>query len=184
MHANDLVLTSALVYITGGAQSPYMFLYALSVVSAGALSYRRGAVVVTVASLASAIVVSLVAWSHAIDLPLSAQVRPWEQTGAELVRTLGINVAALIGVGALSYIFGDQLQRGAETLATTRRAAADLLTLHQDILRSLSSGLVTTMPRRQDPDRQPRRRRDPAPPAGLARGSADRGRLARPGAAR
>src|SRR5262249_25014741 len=55
-----------------------------------------------------------------------------------------INVAALIGVGALSFLFGDQLKRSAETLATTRRAAADLLTLHQDIVRSLSSGLITT----------------------------------------
>ena len=62
------------------------------------------------------------------------------------MRTLGINTAALIGVGALSYIFGDQLERGAETLATTRRAAAELLTLHQDIVRSLSSGLITTAP--------------------------------------
>ena len=52
MLANDLVLTSALVYITGGAQSPYTFLYALTIVAAGALSYRRGAVVVTIASLA------------------------------------------------------------------------------------------------------------------------------------
>jgi two-component system sensor histidine kinase PilS (NtrC family) len=50
----------------------------------------------------------------------------------------------LIGVGALSFIFGDQLQKSADTLATTRRAAADLLTLHQDIVRSLSSGLITT----------------------------------------
>ncbi len=146
MHANDLLLTSALVYITGGAESPYMFLYALSIVSAGALSFRRGAVAVTIASIGAAVLVSLLAWSHAIDLPLSAQVRPWEQSGVDLGRTLGINVAALIGVGALSFIFGDQLQRGAETLATTRRAAADLLTLHQDIVRSLSSGLITTTP--------------------------------------
>ena len=144
MLATDLVVTSALVYITGGAQSPYSFLYALTVVSAGALSYRRGAVAVTCASLIAMLAVSLLAWSRIIDLPLSAQVRPWEQTTMELVRTLGINVAALIGVGALSFIFGDQLQRSADTLATTRRAAADLLTLHQDIVRSLSSGLITT----------------------------------------
>jgi len=146
MLANDLVLTSVLVYITGGALSPYMFLYALSIVSAGALSYRRGAVTVAVASLALAIAVSLFAWAHVIDLPLTGSVQPWEQSGVELVRTLGINLAALIGVGALAFIFGDQLQRGAETLATTRRAAAELLTLHQDIVRSLSSGLITTQP--------------------------------------
>ena len=146
MLANDLVLTSVLVYITGGALSPYMFLYALSIVSAGALSYRRGAVTVAVASLALAIAVSLFAWAHVIDLPLTGSAQPWEQSGVELVRTLGINLAALIGVGALAFIFGDQLQRGAETLATTRRAAAELLTLHQDIVRSLSSGLITTQP--------------------------------------
>jgi two-component system sensor histidine kinase PilS (NtrC family) len=89
--------------------------------------------------------VSLFAWLHALP-GVSLQVKPWEQSGVELVRTLGINSAALIGVGALAYIFGDQLERGAETLATTRRAAAELLTLHQDIVRSLSSGLITTAP--------------------------------------
>ena len=143
MLANDLVLTSLLVYSTGGAQSPYIFLYALSIVAAGALSYKKGAVIVTIASLASMIAVALLAWKQIVHLPISSEARPWEQGRLELGRTLGINIAALIGVGALSYIFADQLERGAETLATTRRAAAQLLTLHQDIVRSLSSGLIT-----------------------------------------
>jgi two-component system sensor histidine kinase PilS (NtrC family) len=146
MQAADVAVTSLLIYVTGGAQSPYTFLYALSIVSAGALAYRRGAVVVTVASIAAMVVVALLAWKHAIDLPMSSRVRPWEQSGADLARTLGIQLAALIGVGALAFIFGDQLQRGAETLATTRKAAADLLTLHQDIVRSLQSGLITITP--------------------------------------
>jgi two-component system, NtrC family, sensor histidine kinase PilS len=146
MHAADLAVTSLLVYATGGAESPYIFLYALSIVGAGALSYRGGAVVVTLASITLLVVVSLLAWSQAIALPALSQVRPWEQSGVDLVRTLGINLAALIGVGALSFIFGDQLQRGVETLATTRKAAADLLTLHEDIVRSLASGLITIAP--------------------------------------
>jgi two-component system sensor histidine kinase PilS (NtrC family) len=146
MHAADLAVTSLLVYTTGGAESPYAFLYALSVVGAGALAYRRGAVVVTLASITSLIVVSLLAWTRAIPLPELSQLHPWEQSATDLVRTLGINLAALIGVGALSFIFGDQLQRGVETLATTRKAAADLLTLHEDIVRSLSSGLITIAP--------------------------------------
>ena len=146
MLATDLLVTSLLVYVTGGAQSPYAFLFALSIVSAGALLYRRGAAVVTAASAAAYIAIALLAWLRAIDLPLSAQVHPWEQSGLELGRTIAVNLAALIGVGALALIFGDQLQRGSEALATTRRAAADLLTLHQDIVRSLSSGLITTTP--------------------------------------
>jgi len=146
MQAADLAVTSLLIYVTGGAQSPYTFLYALSIVSAGALAYRRGAVVVTIASIGAMIVVALLAWMHALELPMSSRLHPWEQPGADLARTLGAQLAALVGVGALAYIFGDQLQRGAETLATTRKAAADLLTLHQDIVRSLQSGLITITP--------------------------------------
>jgi two-component system, NtrC family, sensor histidine kinase PilS len=146
MQVADLAVTSLLVYATGGAESPYIFLFALSIVGAGALSYRGGAVAVTLASISLLIGVSLLAWTQAIALPALSQVRPWEQSGVDLVRTLGINLAALIGVGALSFIFGDQLQRGAETLATTRKAAADLRTLHEDIVRSLASGLITIAP--------------------------------------
>ncbi len=146
MLVTDLLVTSLLVYVTGGAQSPYTFLFALSIVAAGAIAFRRGAIMVTLGSLALAILTSVLAWAHAIDLPMSSSVLPWEQPGIELVRSLGVNAAALIGVGTLALIFGDQLQRGAETLATTRRAAAELLTLHQDIVRSLSSGLITTAP--------------------------------------
>ncbi len=146
MQAADLAVTSLLIYATGGAESPYIFLYALSIVGAGALSYRGGAVVITLASISLLVGVSLLAWTQAFALPALSQVRPWEQSGVDLVRTLGINLAALIGVGALSFLFGDQLQRGVETLATTRKAAADLLTLHEDIVRSLASGLITIAP--------------------------------------
>ena len=146
MQASDLAVTSLLVYLTGGATSPYTFLYALSIVSAGALSYRRGAVIVTIASLLAVTLTALAAWVHLLHLPMPGQAQPWTQSGAALIRTLGINYAAQIGVGALAFIFGDQLQRGAETLATTRKAAADLFTLHQDIVRSLASGLITIAP--------------------------------------
>ncbi len=146
MHVGDLLITSLLVYVTGGVTSPYVFLYALSIVGASTLSYRRGAVVLTMASMAAVTVTSLLAWGQALELPMSTQSQPWLQSGGAIVRSLGINYAALIGVGALSYIFGDQLERGAETLATTRKAVADLYTLHQDIVRSLPSGLITTAP--------------------------------------
>ncbi|MBC7974265.1 MAG: hypothetical protein H7138_04715 [Myxococcales bacterium] len=146
MQAADLVVTSLLIWATGGAESPYIFLYALSIVGAGALSYRSGAVAVTLASISSMVAVALLARTQAFALPALSQIHPWEQSVVDLVRTLGINLAALIGVGALSFIFGDQLQRGVETLATTRKAAAELLTLHEDIVRSLSSGLITIAP--------------------------------------
>lgn len=146
MQAADIAVTSLLVYVTGGAQSPYAFLYALSIVAGGALYYRRGAVAVTIASVAALVIVALLAWQRVIDLPMVGQIRPWEQLGTGFARSLGVQLAAVIGVGALAFIFGDQLEKGAESLATTRKAAADLFTLHQDIVRSLASGLITIAP--------------------------------------
>lgn len=140
----DLVLNTLLVYVTGGAPSPYTFLFALTVVSAGALLFRRGALVVTVVSLGLLVLIAFVAWAQLLTVPMAAQLRPWEQTTTEFVRTLGINIGALVGVGALSILFGDQLQRSAQSLASERRAVADLYTLHRDIVRSLTSGLITT----------------------------------------
>lgn len=142
--AMDVVMTSLLVYVTGGAESPYTFLYALSIVSAGVLLHRRGAAVIAAASFVALLAVSLIGWTHLLDLPLWTRNRPWEQTTPDFLRALGINLAATIGVGGLAVLFGDQLQRTAQTLASERAAAADLVTLHRDIVRSLSSGLITT----------------------------------------
>ncbi|HVK75371.1 MAG TPA: ATP-binding protein [Kofleriaceae bacterium] len=141
--AGDLAITSALVYVTGGARSAYTFFFALSVVGAGSVRYRRGAVIVSVASIALVIAVALAAWARALPLPTVPQIAPWDQPVAALARDLGLNVGALVGVGVLSYIFGGELQRTSASLASQRQVAADLYALNRDIVRSLSSGLLT-----------------------------------------
>ena len=50
--AGDLVITTVLVHVTGGAQSGYTFLYPLSIVGAATVRYRRGALAATAAALA------------------------------------------------------------------------------------------------------------------------------------
>ena len=87
--------------------------------------------------------VALLGWTHAIPLPIIPMVHPSDQAAADFLRTLGQNEAAIIAVGVLSYVLGDQLQRTTQSLATERETVADLVTLHQDIIRSLSSGLIT-----------------------------------------
>ncbi|MEZ4366387.1 MAG: PAS domain-containing protein [Kofleriaceae bacterium] len=141
--AGDLAVTALLVYVTGAAQSAYTFFFALSIVAAGALQYRRGVVAIGLASLALMTAVALAGWWQAAPLPMVPWVHPWEQPGLEFGRVLGQNAAAIIAVGVLAYVLGDQLQRTTQSLASERRVVADLVSLHQDIVRSLSSGLVT-----------------------------------------
>ncbi|HUQ02511.1 MAG TPA: ATP-binding protein [Kofleriaceae bacterium] len=139
----DLAITTALVYVTGGAQSAYTFFYALSVVGAGAVRFRRGALVIGSLSVALMLVVGLAAWSWLLPLPTLPRVEPWTASAADLARQLSLNLGALIGVTVLSYIFGRELQETSASLASQRQVAADLFALNRDIVRSLSSGLVT-----------------------------------------
>ena len=141
--ALDIPITSAMVYLTGGAKSPYVLLYALSIVAAGALLYRRGAVVATVAAIGAFCLVGLLSWHNVFELPLAGQLLPAELSTGDFLRALSGNFAALLGVGAFGYIFGDQLERAAMSLETERRTVGQLYSLHQDIVQSLSSGLVT-----------------------------------------
>jgi two-component system sensor histidine kinase PilS (NtrC family) len=139
----DLVLTAILVYATGAALSAYTFFFPLSVVAAGALTYRRGVVVIGVASLVLMAGTALLAWRDALPLPMVPQVQPWAQSATELGGKIALNAAAIVAVGILAFVFGDQLQRTTQSLATERQTVADLVTLHQDIVRSLTSGLIT-----------------------------------------
>ena len=141
--AGDLAVTTALVYVTGGAQSAYTFFFALSVVGAGAVKLRRGALVIAALSVALIVAVSVAAWTQALPLPMLPQVSPWQQSARDLAAALGLNLAALIGVGVLSSIFGGELQRTQTSLAQQSQVAADLVALNRDIVRSLSSGLIT-----------------------------------------
>lgn len=141
--ALDIPITSAMVYLTGGAKSPYVLLYALSIVAAGALLYRRGAVIATLAAIGAFSVVGLLSWHNVFELPLAGQTLPAELSTGDFFRAFSGNFAALLGVGAFGYIFGDQLERAALSLETERRTVGQLYSLHQDIVQSLSSGLVT-----------------------------------------
>ena len=56
---------------------------------------------------------------------------------------MALNIAAFVGVGVLAYNLGGQIQQTSASLQSQRTKTADLQVLHQDIVRSLSSGLLT-----------------------------------------
>jgi two-component system, NtrC family, sensor histidine kinase PilS len=139
----DLILATLLVHITGGAQSAYTFFYPLAIIGAATLRLRVGSAVVAAAAVALFVAVSLAGWLELLPRPAGDPMFPSPQTGLELARSLGLNVAAFAAVALLAYNLGHQLQRTSAVLESERSVTADLRTLHADIVRSLSSGLLT-----------------------------------------
>ncbi len=144
--AGDLVIATVLMHMTGGAQSAYTFFFPLTVIGAAVVASRRATAWVAISAAALFLLTGLLGWTGVLP-PLGGQYfRPYDLSPIELSRSLGLNMAALIGVSVLALSLSGQLQVASATLAVERSAAADLLVLHSDVVRCLSSGLVTVDP--------------------------------------
>jgi two-component system sensor histidine kinase PilS (NtrC family) len=141
--AIDLATTTLLVHLTGGAQSAYTFFYPVTIVGAATIGFRRGAVVVVAASVVLFGIVSLSGWVELLPTPDGQRLRPSDLSRFELARALGLNAAAFVAVGFLAVNLSNQLLLTSASLESEREAAADLFALHEDIVRCLSSGLIT-----------------------------------------
>jgi two-component system, NtrC family, sensor histidine kinase PilS len=140
----DLVLVTLLVHATGGAQSGYTFLYLIDVVAVSALPKGFGAASVSLASALLFVSISLLGYLKILP-PITGQtVFPWDLTREELVFRIVIFLAGLISVGSLGVSLARQRRKAGERLAIHQQLVGDLASLHQDTIRCLSSGLVTT----------------------------------------
>jgi two-component system sensor histidine kinase PilS (NtrC family) len=140
----DLVLVTLLVHATGGAQSGYTFLYLIDVVAVSALPKGFGAASVSLASALLFVSMSLLGYLKILP-PITGQtVFPWDLTREELVFRIVIFLAGLVSVGSLGVSLARQRRKAGERLAMHQQLVGDLASLHQDTIRCLSSGLVTT----------------------------------------
>ncbi len=141
--ALDLVMTTILVHITGGAQSGYVFFFPLSIIAGAILHFRAGAVMLSAAAISLFTLVSVFGWLELLPVPAGQRVLPSDLSEVEFGRALALNLAACAAVGMLAYNLGAQVQLTSASLESQRVAVADLRTLNEDIVRSLSSGLIT-----------------------------------------
>jgi two-component system, NtrC family, sensor histidine kinase PilS len=140
----DLILVTLLVHATGGAQSGYCFLYLVDVVAVSALPKGFGAASVSVASALLYVSIVLLGYLKVLP-PITGQtVFPWDLTREELSFRIVVFLAGLISVGSLGVSLARQRRKAGERLAMHQQLVGDLASLHQNTIRCLSSGLMTT----------------------------------------
>lgn len=142
----DLLLTTGLVHATGGAQSGFCFLYLVDVVAVTLLARRRGAWLVAITGIGLMCGVSVLGYARVLPLVPGQLVAPWDLPRAVLLTKLGLNSAALIAVGVLSSRLAASSRHADEQVSRHEAMAGDLARLHENTIRSLTSGLVTLDP--------------------------------------
>lgn len=142
--ASDLLVTTGLVYVTGGPSSGFTFLYGVAVLMA-AMVVGPGPARITggiAIGLYTTLVVSLaLQW---IAVPPDQVREAYLPSTAELVNTALLNVLGLLLVTLLASNLSGRLLTAGGRLRLAEASAATLARLNDDIVRSLTSGLLTT----------------------------------------
>jgi len=138
----DTVLITAIIYTTGGIESMFSLLYLLNIISAGIILYRRGGVMV--ASF------STILYGALLDLSYYGLIDPMGsdfsygfgyQSGDIFYRIL-VNGAAFYLMGFLSSFLSEQTRKSETELKARQKDIANLEILNENIIQSISSGLV------------------------------------------
>jgi two-component system sensor histidine kinase PilS (NtrC family) len=135
----DLVMVSLVVHETGGWDSSLNFLYPLVIIVAGILLPRVWAHLV--AALA------FILYGTVLELNYYGVVPSYCTTHPELKALRGIILVNLFAFLAVAYLAGQlvaKLRQARVQLKDASGALEDLQILHENIIQSISSGLITT----------------------------------------
>src|SRR5208282_3146631 len=135
----DLVMVSLVVHETGGWDSSLNFLYPLVIIVAGILLPRVWAQLV--AALA------FILYGTVLELNYYGLVHSYCTTHPELKvlqAIIFVNLFAFLAVAYLAGLLVAKLRQARVELKDTSGALEDLQILHENIIQSISSGLITT----------------------------------------
>jgi two-component system sensor histidine kinase PilS (NtrC family) len=147
----DAVLISAFIFLTGGITSYFSSLYALPIVAASRIRFRRGAL--QVAALNSILYLSLVSGQYLDVFPTSwAPGFSLAANSASMVAlptlwmaqfTVATNLFGFLAVALLSGSLADSLRTTGARLERVSHQIKDLRAFNEFVIDSLLSGLIT-----------------------------------------
>ncbi len=135
----DLVLTSLVVYATGGIDSSFNFLYPLVIIVACMLLPRLWSYLT--AALAFILYGTVLELSFFEVIPAYSTSHPGLRA---LQAIIWVNLFAYMAVAYLAGLLATKLRQADVKLRYTSGALENLQALHENIIQSISGGLVTT----------------------------------------
>jgi two-component system sensor histidine kinase PilS (NtrC family) len=144
--AGDLIVETVLVYFTGGLDSPFSFLYLVSIITASMLLYRRGGIFSASGAVILYGALGDLMYYGVLPLPAQSWFVPTPWTSSRLYLNMATNFAGFYATALLTSYLSEKLQRTFEELDINRQNLAELRALNQNVVQSIPSGLITLEP--------------------------------------
>lgn len=133
----DILLITWLVWETGQVSSPYKSLYIVLICLSGFMLGKTESLVIAIGSAVCLIMLSILSGQVGL-YSIDGEVLP-----SRLLQIVGANTVAILFVGLLAARIGERKRIG-EQLRRSEESFADLNILHERIVQSVSTGLITT----------------------------------------
>ena len=144
--AGDLAVETVLVYFTGGLDSPFSFLYLVSIITASMLLYRRGGLLSASGAVILYGVLGDLMYYRVVAMPEQSWFVPTEWTSSRLYLNMATNFAGFYATALLTSFLSEKLQKTSKELDANRQNLAELRALNQNVVESIPSGLITLSP--------------------------------------
>lgn len=139
----DLFFATAIVYITGGIESIFSFLYILSIINASILLYRRGGLLTASASS--------IFYGASLDLEYYGIIPPLMgnipsviyYNASEVLYNIAMNITAFFATALLSNLLAEQVRSSREQLTKKETQLRHFEALYENIIQSIGSGILT-----------------------------------------
>lgn len=139
--AADLLATTALVHVTGGADSLFTFIYALQILNGSIVLLRRGVFIMAgAAAVVYGVLLALV--SFGVVPPFHRDLGV-DVSSAQLLFRITVASVGFILTGSLSSYLTEQLRQTREELREQSIDLNKLRALNQLVVDNISSGLLT-----------------------------------------
>lgn len=140
----DILLETALIHVTGGAFSLFAFIYLFSILATSiVVAPRRSFVTATVSVLAHGMLLDLQFYRVIPPVGGFAAHQDVVAEGSFTILLISANACASFTVAYLATYLAGQLRQVRWQARRTEASLAELQLLHEDIVQSVSSGLVT-----------------------------------------
>lgn len=140
----DLILASLVVYITGGSKSPFVFLYALIIIFSSIMFSRTESLITAAISgvLYVLIIISKFQFDNSLDIS-GFIIKDKNFLGENSILETYFNLTGFLMVAILSGYLSERYIVAGKELGESKKSLTILRNLHENILQSLTSGVIT-----------------------------------------
>jgi two-component system sensor histidine kinase PilS (NtrC family) len=140
----DILLETFLIYVTGGTFSLFAFMYLFSILATSiVVAPRRSFVTATVSVLCHGFLLDMQFYRVISPIGEFAARQDVVAEGSFTILLISANACASFTVAYLATYLAEQLRQVRWQARRTEASLAELQVLHEDIIQSVSSGLVT-----------------------------------------